>query len=309
MRCARAIGLVLGVSACGGGQAPPTQVTDVAPLRALDDTRWSWTRATCDDGTHQLDALGFADALHVTAIGHGLRLTHTLQMATDGCAETIVTWVSADGAAFSFKDQVRVADAVNRACNQTWPREHTGELRHLGDILEIREYRSAHCGGYDIRHEYRRVTAERADDHSRIRGLVAGLVLRDPDVMTRDFAEHASLVVPKPARDGGGQLRFEGRTAARGWLTNTVRSVAWIGARILEIGPAQADAPGQYTVRIEYMDSALASPIELLLRVTLADGEIYEAQWLLASTITPRADTDAATPLPHDASLPDTGVP
>lgn len=303
------VGLAVGSTACGGGQAPPTQPMDDEPLRALDNTQWSWIRATCDDGTHNLDARGFGDTLQITTIGHGLRLTHTLQMATDGCAETVVTWVSANGAAFSFKEQVRVADALDRGCSNTWPREHTGELQHRDDTLTLREHRSAQCGGYDVRHEYRRVSAVESDDRVRIRGLVAGLVLRDPDMMTRDFAEQASLVVPKPARDGGGQLRFEGRTAARGWLTNTVRSVAWIGARILEIHEGDAAHAGQYAVRVEYMDSGLASPLELLLQLTLADGEIYEAQWLLASPLNPRSETETGTPLLHDASLPDTAAP
>lgn len=315
--------LASGLCACGGGQSPQERTAQnvsspAAPLLALDNTRWSWTHATCDDGQHQLDALGFDDRLHVTAIGHGVRLTHQLMMEAEGCAETVVTWVSADGAAFRFADQARVADAADRACVDGWPREHTGEIQHQhqheADTLELRVHRSALCGGYDIRHSYRRVTRAQPNDHALIRQVVVGLALRDADVITEHFAAQSSLVVPKPAREGGGQLRFEGRSAVRGWFIGMVRSVAWIGARILDITETST---GHYTVRVEYMDSELSEPLLAQLVVTLADGEIYEAQWLFASTIAPRiapgiasgAATDAGTPLPADASLPDTPTP
>jgi hypothetical protein len=303
----RSAWLVLSLAACGGGQSAsvgPAASPD--GVGVLDQTRWTWVSAICDDGTHDLDARGFDDRVHITAVGRGLRLVHDLTFATEGCAETVVTWASADGAAFRFVDQARVADALDRSCVATWPLERSGEVHQRGDALELRMYRSSLCGGYDIRHQYRRVEAQRLDDHGLVRHMVAGWVLRDAEMVVRHYAAGASLIVPRPAADGGGQLRFEGRNAARGWFTGMVRSVAWIGARILDISEPE---PGRYVARVEYMDSGLANPLQALFTVTIADGEIYEAQLAFASSIVPRLELDAGSPLPDAASLPDTGAP
>lgn len=288
--------------ACGGGQQPASpDLSD--DLRTLDQTQWTWANAICDDGTHQLAARGFEDQLRITSIGGGMRMTHEIGVATDGCNETLVRWVSPDGSAFRFKDLVRVAETAERTCLQAWPSEQSGEVLRRGDTLELRHYRSALCGGYDVRHIYRAVTTPTRDDRTRIRDLVAGLVLRDPSVIARDYAEQASLRVPKPAADGGGQIHHEGRAAITGWFSLLVRSVAWIGARIVQITEL---APGRYLARLEYMDDALQAPLTIDLTLQFADGEIYEAQWSLVSPIVPRASSaDAGV---TDATVGDAGT-
>jgi len=306
MVAVRSTWLLCLAAACGGGQTRPATEQSQQDVRVLDRTRWTWTGAVCDDGTHQLEARGFEDHLQITARGAGLRLVHDVAFSTEGCAETVVTWATADGAAFRFSDQARVADALDRSCVAQWPVDRSGEVHQHGDALELRVYRSGLCGGYDIRHSYRRVDVLPADDHALVREMVVGLVLQDPDVVVGDFAPRASLIVPRPAADGGGQLRYEGRTAALGWFTTMLRSVAWIGARIVEIEDAGA---GRYVARVEYMDSGLGTPLSVLLTLTVADGEVYEAQLVFASAIAPRVEVDAGSPLPDAASLPDTGAP
>lgn len=301
--------------ACGGGQLASNNTTS-NDLTAIDGTHWTWASATCDDGAHQLDARGFEDHLSVGAIGSGLRLNHDYAFVTEGCAETVVTWASANGSAFRFADQARVADSVEHGCVATWPREQGGEIHLRDGTLDVRTYRSNLCGGYDIVHHYRRVPNHRGDERALIRHFVAGLILRDPDVIARDVAQQASLVVPAVAKEGGGQKRYEGRAAVAAWFTAMVRSVAWFGARVVDVSELRA---GHYLARLEYMDSALATPLLIELTLTLADHEIYEAQWALASPIAPRetpqaedqADTvvDAGSPLPDTSWLPDTAAP
>lgn len=300
--------LLLACAGCGGRQAPAAPTEAGAELRALDQTLWTWASATCDDGSHTLEQRGFEDRIEITSIGSGLRLAHELAFVTEGCAETVITWASADGASFRFVDQARVADTVERGCSAEWPIEQSGEIRTHGDSLEVRMYRSRLCGGYDIRHSYRRVDRQRRDDRAVIRRVVAGLVLRDVDVITEHMASQTSLVVPRPASEGGGQVRFEGRVAAAQWFASMVRSVAWIGARVLDTSEV---APGRYVTRIEYMDSGLRSPLTALLTLTFADGEIYEAQLVFASAIEPAVggEADAGSPLPPAVTLPDTAEP
>lgn len=292
-------------TACGD---KPTLTVFVPPppFDGLDGTQWAWTSASCDDGAHTLDTRGFDERMRLRVMGRSLRLLRDVSMSADGCAETLVTWVSEDGAAFHFAEQARVADAPDRACSGSWPREHGGELRVEGDAMDLRVYRSQECGGYDIRHHYARVARSPLDDRALIRHVVAGLSLRDPALLVGSFSTQGSLVVPRAAAEGGGMRRVEGRAGVERWFSEMLRSVAWVGARVLEIVATDA---GGYVAHVEYMDSALSEPLQIQVRFTLADSEIYEMRWSLSSLVVPAPGPPAGTALPEGRWLPDTAAP
>lgn len=291
--------------ACGD-KPPLTLFVPRPPFEGLDGTQWAWTSATCDDGTHTLDTRGFDERMRLRVMGRSLRLLRDVSMSADGCAETLVTWVSEDGTAFHFAEQARVADAPERACADSWAREHGGELQVEADAMELRVYRSQQCGGYDIRHHYTRVTPSPLDDRSLIRHVVAGLSLRDPALVVASFSPQGSLVVPRAATEGGGMQRVEGRANVERWFADMVHSVAWVGARVLEI---VATDPGGYVARVEYMDSALSEPLQIQVHFALADSEIYEMRWALSSLAVPVSGPLSGTTLPEGTSLPDTAAP
>lgn len=263
----------------------------------LDGTQWRWIEAHCTEGPLDLAARGFSSTLRVHQDGESLLLVHDQTIASDECARTIVQRVSPPDqpGELEMEEVARVAVPSNEACFARPEPPRPGEVRRVGDLLEVLVQRSNWCGGFEVRMVYAAAVPQLLEDDEIVRRYVAHYGRGDADRLAALFAETGSLLEPFTQTPTGDPYRHDGREAVRAWFQQAFEGTPWRGMRILSMQPGEQ--PHTMVAEWEYMDPRLAEPLRGRNRFTVAAGEIFEAQIeLMGEPVLAPGAGDSATP-------------
>lgn len=258
------------------GGSMPARV--VAMPTGLDGTEWRWVEAHCTEGPLDLQARGFAQKLRIEQDGASLLLTYDHVFATEGCTHTIVQRVSPpeQPGELHVEEIARIAVPSTPACTGRPEQPRPGEVRRVGNRLEVLVQRSNWCRGFEVRMVYEPVMPQLLADDEIVRRYVAHFSRGDADRVARLFAETGSLLEPFTETETGDPYRHDGRDAVRQYFEEVFAGVPWRAMRILRMEPGEQ--PHTLNVEWEYMDPRLAQPLRGRTRFTIAAGEIFEAQ-------------------------------
>lgn len=333
-RSTRAVGLLslalspLGaalLSACGGGQTQLARSVNESedfdapreaerapsgPRQALGEianTRWRWVEASCTEGPLNLSERGFQDEMQILQETTGYALVHDQAFTAENCKRTIVQMATPGAGGpeddWQMSEEQRIALPATPACEGIPERPRPGEVRRVGNRLEVLVQRSDWCNGYEVRMAYEPVANAPLRDEQVISRYAISFNRRNASAIGSLFADAGSLVEPFTTNEDGSATRHDGRDAVVAWFTESFQNLPWVALRLTGVSPGSA--PGHFNVTWEYMDPRLETPLTGLSKFTLAAGEIYEAEMELtgasaAAAAQPavRTPTQEATPAP-----------
>jgi ketosteroid isomerase-like protein len=281
---------LLSVWLCGCAGAAPGPVTAVS-ASALDGTRWGWLDVQCSDGALPLATHGFERELRIEVRGGALRLTEDSALAEAGCRRSELLRAEPEAGRWGLVLQASLTTPADAPCGPRTPALQPAALGLSGDVLEVLQFGSAWCRGYDARFTYRRLAPEALAEDQLLARYYLLFNARDAASLTELFAERASLVEPFTRTDDGLLARHEGRDAIRTWFERAFAAAPRLAIRLTEM---RSDEPGQHVVSWEYMDDQLAEPLRGRNLFVIAAGEIFETQVQLLEAPRPRATAPAA---------------
>jgi hypothetical protein len=280
------------LAACGGGaqQSTPDESADLDPTAGgmsgrvvdmptgLDQTQWRWVEAHCTEGPLDLASRGFSSSVRVHQDGESVLLVHDMTFANEGCAQTVVQRVSppAQPGELEMEEVARVAVPSTPECFGRPELPRPGEVRRVGQMLEVLVQRSNWCGGFEVRMVYASVTPQLLEDEEIVRRYVAHYARGDADRIAELFAQTGSLLEPFTDTPTGDPYRHDGREAVREWYRQAFAGTPWRAMRVISMAPGEQ--PHTMVVEWEYMDPRLTQPLRGRNRFTVAAGEIFEAQ-------------------------------
>lgn len=322
----------LALAACGGTQpvsrhlnesedlAAPSESARAPsgprqPLGQIANTRWRWIEATCTEGPLNLAARGFEDEMRIMQESNGYALVHDQVFAAENCKRTVVQ-IATPGSGgpeddWQMSEEQRVALPANPACEGIPERPRPGEVRRVGDTLEVLVQRSDWCNGYEARFVYAPLAAAPLTDEQIIRRYVISFNRKNPAAIGSLFTDMGSLVEPFTTNEDGTETRHDGRDAVVQWYTESFQNLPWVALRMTNL-EAGTEA-GHYTMSWEYMDPRTEAPLTGQNKFTLAAGEIFEAEITLTgasatAAATPAAATPAAAAAPAAGATPAAGA-
>lgn len=310
--------LGLGFAACGGAEpraeVPYEEAEDVSVVREertvatgrapvgrnFVGSRWQWIEATCTEGTTDLAAKGFTDELRVEREGESSYLLVHDEGFGDGCKRTVLQSAAPLEAENEFRltEELLVGLPATDACARRPDTARTGEVRMHGDFLEVLVRRSPLCNGFEVRHVYGPAPVATLTGEQIARRYVAHYNRRDVARIATLFSDAGSLVESFTVNEDNTPTRHDGREAVRAWYTQSLADVPWVALRLTALAPT--DQQGQIGIDWEYMDPRLSTPFTGRNLLTIAAGEIFEAQFDVAApagaqTTTTTPSTQAAT--------------
>lgn len=260
----------------------------------LGGTQWQWVEAHCTEGPLDLASRGFAQTLRVEADPQGLLLTYDHEFGNEQCTQTVVQRArpTQDPRQWTLVEQARVAQPANEECFGRMEEERPGEVRRKGQFLEVLVQRSmVWCNGLEVRMVYAPKAPEPLTTDQIVRHYVAHFNRRDPERLAALFADSGSLVEPFNVTSTGGATRHDGRQSIQQWYGEVLHSpVDWLALRIEDVSPTQNGA----TLEWQYMDPRLEEPMGGRTDLTVAAGEIFEAQIELTSPPAEASNEEAA---------------
>jgi len=262
----------------------------VASLSALDGARFRWVQTRCVDGPLDLAPLGFERELFTEVRNNRVMMTFDTRIPRDRC-EALLAWEAQydpGRGLWAFLSPGRVSLPVDAACGVDETSVEAGMLGLSGDELEVLTFRSPWCRGFDARARYRRVRPRPLAERDQIRRYYAQFNRRDADALARLFSADGVLVEPFSRTSDGTMKRHVGRDAITAWYAQAFASTAWSWLRLRDLH--QAGENGETWVAAwDYMDGALAEPIEGRNLFLLAGGEIFMTEVQLVSVARPAA--------------------
>ena len=278
----------------GGGGGGPARVVDMPT--GLGGSEWRWTEAHCTEGPLDLAARGFSQHLRIQQDGESIVLTYDQAFAAEQCEQTVVQRVSPPPTPgeLRMEEIARVAVPSTPACFGQPEAPRPGEVRRVGERLEVLVQRSVWCGGFEVRMVYERTMARLLTGEEIARRYAAYFSRGDAARLAGLFAETGSLLEPFTETATGDPYRHDGRAAVLAWFSESLREMPWRAMRIT--GTAPGDTEHSLVVEWEYMDPRLTQPVRGRTRFTIAAGEIFEAQLELLDTpsVLPSGGGDAA---------------
>lgn len=249
----------------------------------LDGTDWQWIEAHCTEGPLELASRGFSQRLRIREDGTSLLLVYDQQFAIEDCSQTVVQRVSppAEPGELLMEEVARVTVPATGACVGRPELPRPGEVRRQGSLLEVLVQRSNWCGGFEVRMVYAPATPQPLVESEIARHYAAEYTLGDFRAMARLFAETGSLLEPFTETATGDPYRHDGRAAVEAWYQAAFAETPWRAMRIVSMEPG-AEAHTMI-VEWEHMDPRLSEPLRGRTRMTVAAGEIFEAQLELLS--------------------------
>ncbi len=303
----------LSLAACGGTQAVTRGVDeseDLAapsetsrapsgprqPLGQIANTRWRWIEATCTEGPLNLAARGFEDELRIMQENGSYTLVHDQVFAAENCKRTVVQ-IATPGAGgpeddWQMSEEQRVSLPATAACEGIPERPRPGEVRRVGDTLEVLVQRSDWCNGYEARFAYAPLNNAPLSDEQVMRRYVISFNRKSAAAIGSLFTDAGSLVESFTTNEDGGPTRHDGRDAVVQWYTESFQNLPWVALRMTSL-EAGTEA-GRYVMAWEYMDPRLEAPLTGQNKFTLAAGEIFEAEIELTGASAAAAAAPAA---------------
>ncbi len=291
---------VLALAACGVGTQStlPDESADLAGTSGggggrvrtgrpagpeLLGTRWRYTESHCTEAPLDLSPRGFEQELRVMPLGEGrpgFLLAFDQTFAREQCTQTVlISATPTSNGEFQLREVQRVSLPATPECeNAVRPDPpRPGEVRMVGSDLEVLTQRSNWCRGFEVRMVYQSLPPELLREEQILRRYIAFFNRRDVPALASLFAETGSLLDPFTVSDTGGPTRHEGREAVAAWYAQAFDGVPWVALRLTGT-QHEGDA---WTAEWEYMDPRLAEPFAGRTQLTIAAGEIFEAQHTL----------------------------
>lgn len=316
------------LSACGGGQtqlarnvnesedfeAPrESESSPTGPRQALGEianTRWRWAEAYCTEGPLNLSSRGFQDDMQIVQEPGGYALVHDQQFTAENCKRTIVQMATPGAGGpeddWQMVEEQRIALPATPECAGIPERPRPGEVRRVGNRLEVLVQRSDWCNGYEVRMAYDPVANTPLRDEQVISRYAISFNRRNAMAIGSLFADAGSLVEPFTTNEDGAATRHDGRDAVVAWFNESFQNVPWVALRLTGVSPGEA--AGRFNVTWEYMDPRLEAPLTGLSKFTLAAGEIYEAEIQLTGA-SATAAAQPAVQTPRQEATPAPGTP
>ncbi len=297
---------------CGGGtrQTTPDESADFGSTTGgmtrrivdmpvgLDATEWQWIEAHCTEGPLDLASRGFSQRLRIREDETTLLLVYDQQFSTENCSQTVVQRVSppAEPGELLVEEVTRVTVPSTGACVGQPELPRPGEVRRQGNLLEVLVQRSNWCGGFEVRMVYAQAPPQLLEEDEIARHYAAEYTRGDFRAMARLFAESGSLLEPFTETDTGDPYRHDGRAAVEAWYQAAFSETPWRALRIVSMEPGAE--PHTMILEWEHMDPRLSEPLRGRTRLTVAAGEIFEAQieLLSAPELAPSSGEEAASP-------------
>jgi hypothetical protein len=302
--CAVAAVVHAGCASAGATSQPAAPNGAAAALGQVDDSRWTWVEAECNDGPLDLARLGFERevTLDVHGANGGLLLTFDTEIVTQGCSATSVWLATPAGERdlWKLEPQAVVAMPPDGECGARERDSTLGTLRMSSDLFEVVAQGSNWCRGFDARFVYRRAPARRLTARDVVTRYVAHFNRGDAQAIAELFVDSGSLIEPFTRTDDGNYRRHDGRGSVRSWYASAFAAAPWHALRLLSIAPGPAE--GHVIADWEYMDAHLSAPFTGRNLFVVAGGEIYETEIQLVTDPTPR-DTERATPAGSERPL------
>jgi hypothetical protein len=287
---------VLTLAACGGGTQStlPDESADIAasaPRRrsgspagpGLIGTRWRYTESHCTEAPLDLSPRGFEQELRVMPLGAdrpGFLLAYDQTFAREQCTQTVLTSATpTSNGEFQLREEQRISVPATPECENAIRPDppRPGEVRMVGGDLEVLTQRSNWCRGFEVRMVYQPMPPELMREEQILRRYIAFFNQRNVPALAGLFAETGSLLDPFLLSDTGGPTRHEGREAIAAWYAQAFDGVPWVALRLTGT-QHEGDA---WAAEWEYMDPRLEAPLAGRTQLTIAAGEIFEAQHAL----------------------------
>ena len=132
--------------------------------------------AYCTEGPLDLLSRGFAQTMRVEDRDDDFILTYDQVFATEACANTVVQRAvkpSESRPTWQMQELSRVPVPATRECFGTPEADRPGEVRMIGDRLEVLVQRSQWCRGFEVRMVYEAARPELLTHEEIIRRYVA----------------------------------------------------------------------------------------------------------------------------------------
>lgn len=295
-----ALGLGVGVGAVGCGGAAPAGIDETGDMgrtsgdqmaariieipSGLDGSEWRWVRASCTEGPLDLSSRGFEARLHVDQDAAGLLLTYDQRFAAESCDVTVVQQATLNESQTELRmeEVARVALPSSPECFGQPEPPRPGEVRRSGRNLEVLVQRSRWCNGFEVTMTYEPAVPSLPSNETLARRYVAHYTRGDAARVAGLFSTASALLESFTTTSTGDPYRHEGRDAIRAYYRDAFAGAPWRAMRI--VGLEAGETPQQTVVRWEYMDPRLAAPVAGHDVLTIAAGEIFEAQIVLDGT-------------------------